>query len=130
MSFVIRILIGVATVYGAFYAGQPLYCDDGLGEPLIYSESTVPWVAVDVGEYESGRIRCGDELWLRFGDGSELRALALDAGYLAGYYVEQWGSPIVVDIPEHLAPFPGLSAPVQVVNHSAAVREFERRVER
>lgn len=129
MSTVIQILIGVATVYGAWHSGQPLYCD-GAGVDLIYSESTVPWVAVDVREYESGRIRCGDELWLRFGNGAELRALALDAGYLRGYYVEQWDAPIVVDVPMHLAPFPGLSAPVRVVNHSAAVREFERWVER
>lgn len=123
------VLVGVATVYGGPYVGQPLYCAGPEGP--VYSESTTPWVAVDVREFEAGRIRCGDELWLRFEDGSELRALALDAGPFEGYYVEQWGrQSIVADVPVHLAPFDGLSAPVQVVNHSAVVREFERRAGR
>lgn len=126
----LTVLVGVATVYGGPYVGQPLYCD-GVGEDLVYSEMTTPWVAVDVREFEMGRILCGDELWLRFEDGSELRALALDAGPFEGYYVEQWGrQPIVVDVPVHLAPFAGLSAPVRVVNHSAVVGEFERRAGR
>jgi len=127
----LAVIVGIATVYAGPYVGGPLYCARP-GHQVRYDQSTTPWVAVDVREYESGRIRCGDELWLRFEDGSELQALALDAGPFQGYYVAEWGEErgIVVDVPAHLAPFPGLSAPVAMVNHSAVVRELEQRVGR
>lgn len=59
---------------------------------------------------------CGAPVRLEFEDGRVVQARALDAGRLRGYYVEQWGAerPIVVDVPQHLAPFRGLSAPVRV----------------
>lgn len=127
----LAVIVGVATVYAGSYVDGPLYCARP-GHQMRYDLDALPWVAVDVREYESGRIWCGDELWLRFEDGTELQALALDAGPFEGYYVEEWGADraIVVDVPAHLAPFPGLSAPVTMVNHSAVVRELEQRVER
>jgi hypothetical protein len=107
-------MVGVATVYTG-PVGAPLYCDRWDTE-WHYDAATGPWVAVDVGEYESGRVQCGDWLELVFTDGARLRARALDAGRLRGYYVEDWGAdrPIVVDVPREWAPFEGLSAPVQV----------------
>jgi len=124
------ILVGVATTYGgpgeAWFDGRPLYCGCG----ATYDVDAPPWVAVDVSEYESGRVRCGDELWMTFEGGGKLRARAMDAGYLYGHDT-LLGGPIVVDVPAHLAAtrFDGL-ARVRVVNHSAARRELERYVER
>ena len=85
---------GLATWYAGPYIGEPLYCDRGDG--LIYSEDLPPWVAVDVGEYWSGRVQCGDMLAVKFANGETLRARAWDAGYLARHG-------IVVDVPLHLA---------------------------
>jgi hypothetical protein len=117
------VLTGTATIYAEPYVGQPLYCDRGEG--LIYGPESPPWVAVDVGEYESGRVRCWDLLYIRFANGETLLAYALDAGYLASHYVEQWGTqPIVLDVPAPLAPFPGLSIPATALNLSTLRREY------
>lgn len=142
-------LLGTATVYGP-YDGSPLYCDRG-GEPgslgpMIYGRYEGPWVAIDVGLYESGWARCGDLLRITGPDGSggswELEARALDAGYLMAYQVLDWRGPdgralpIVVDIPIHLAPFELVwggftSAPARVVNVTRALgEELERRAGR
>lgn len=118
------ILLGVATWYAGPYVGGPLYCGG------TYAEDTAPWVAVDVSEYQSGRIQCGDLLTVWIG-GKMLQAWAMDAGYLYRYYVEQWGkeTPIVVDVPRHLWPAgAALSARVQVINTTQAIREIEGRV--
>lgn len=100
-------LEGVATYYAADrHAGRPLYCDQYLAETLIYDEAAPPWFAVDIVEYQSGRVRCGEWFLLAFGDGSYLIAQALDAGRFSGRYVTDYGpdKPIVADLPEHLHP--------------------------
>ena len=108
------VLVGVATMYTG-PTGAPSYCDRWDTE-YAYSEEMAPWVALDVGLYESGVVACGASVRLVFEDGQTLRARALDAGYLARHYVEEWGRerPIVADVPAHLAPFGGWSAPVRV----------------
>jgi hypothetical protein len=95
---------GAATYYAAAqHAGRPLYCDQhvGVDGSLVYDENDPPWVAVDVGRYESGEVRCGDWLLLVFDDGGWLTARALDAGRLAGTVA-------AVDLPEHLHPGGGV----------------------
>jgi hypothetical protein len=126
------LLVGVATIYGGpydpniDYEGNPLYCDCRDSARHIFREDARdPWVAVDVGLYESGQVRCGDELWVYFPDGEVLQAPALDAGHLAKYYVIDYpGLPIVVDVPGMFATFNGVS-PVRVLNVSAAKRALE-----
>ena len=93
----------MATTYAGPFVGQPLYCDCGQG--LTYSQHTTPWVALDVTEFQSGRVQCGDLVVVRFEDGQ-----ALDAGPLYPHVIADTGQPIAVDVPAHLAPFPGLSA--------------------
>jgi len=114
----------VATVYGgvgSVYDGQPLYCAGPDGP--FYDASAPPWVAVDVREFERGRVQCGDVLSIRFSNGVILEAQALDAGPFEGYYVPDWPTrPIIVDVPAHLWPGAGLSALVQVTNLSAQER--------
>jgi len=44
---------------------------------------------------------------------------ALDAGPFGMYRVEQWDAPIIADVPEHLWPVDGISAPGKVFNLSA-----------
>ena len=114
----------VATVYGgpgSVYDGQPLYCAGADGP--YYTETTAPWVAVDVRVLNNGRTRCGDMLSIRFDNGMELIAQAMDAGPFKGYSVRDWPDrPIAVDIPRHLWPRKGLSAMVDVVNLSALDR--------
>lgn len=105
----VLVLVGTATMY-AGPARAPLYCD-GWDTEWHYDVGTEPWVALDVGLFESGLVPCGAPVTV-WGPGWSLRARALDAGRLAGHYVEEWGAdrPIVVDVPEHLAPFEGMSA--------------------
>ena len=108
------LIVGVATVYTG-PVGNPLYCDRWDTE-WMYDEAARPWVALDVSLYRSGLVACGSPVRLVFEDGRVLQARALDAGLFRGHYVEQWGAdlPIVVDVPAHLAPFAGWSAPVRV----------------
>jgi hypothetical protein len=129
-------LIGMATVYTG-YSAAPLYCDGRITPPgtLLFDAVHVPWVALDVSEYTSHRAHCGDEILLRLtltlpaGEKEihTLRARALDAGPLYPYLIADTGLPIIVDIPAHYAPFPGLSAPATVVNVSAIRRARVRR---
>lgn len=100
-------LEGVATYYAADrHAGRPLYCDQYLPEVQVYDEAASPWFSVDVGEYQSGRVRCGEWFLLAFGNGTYLVAQALDAGRFVDRYVLDYGPdrPVVVDLPEHLHP--------------------------
>jgi len=107
-------VLGVATVYTL--ALQPLYCGG------IFSTHNTPWLAVDVSQYTTHSIHCGDTMLLTTPHGS-LIAQALDAGYLHNYHVDQWGSrPIIADVPSHLSPFPGLSCPATLLNLSAIER--------
>ena len=119
------ILLGVATWYAGPYVGGPLYCGG------TYALSEAAWVAVDVTEYESGRIQCGDILTVWIG-GKMLQARAMDAGPLYRYYVEQWGkdTPIVVDVPRHLWPAgAALSARVQVINTTQVIEQLEAMID-
>ncbi len=114
----ILLVSGAATAYGEpEHLGQPLYCDTR--STLIFGRVYTPFVAVDVSEYQSGRIQCGDWIRIYFPDGQVLDAQALDAGYLYRYRVDQWDAPIVVDVPFQFAPFAGLSAPATAINLSA-----------
>jgi len=74
-----------------------------------------PWVALNVSGYGTDW-ECGDWVLVLFDSGESLLARAMDAGPFDGYYVEQWGAdrPIVVDVPLHLFPDPGISAPAKV----------------
>jgi hypothetical protein len=92
---------GMATIYEHY--GHPLYCGG------TFDLATPTWVALDVSEYQSGRVRCGDPVRVKFANGQTLRARALDAGYLYKHHIADTGLPIVVDVPVHLAPFAGLS---------------------
>lgn len=88
------------------FEGNPLYCSHYDGQPYSYDQETAekvgPWVALDVGLYESGVVRCGQELVIIFEDGSTLAVVALDAGRFSGYYVQSWPAlPIVADVPEY-----------------------------
>lgn len=136
MNLALILFIGVATMYGGpldgwRHDGNPLYCDRYDGRSHIFADGA-PWVAVDEAHYRSGRVRCGDEMWLYLPGGQVLRAVALDAGYLERHYVAQWGSdrPIVADVPYLFWPEPGISAPVRMVNVSAARRILEERAGR
>lgn len=119
----ILLVTGAATAYGGpEHLGQPLYCDTR--STLIFGRVHTPFVAVDVSEYHSGRVQCGDWIRIRFANGHTLDAQALDAGYLYRYRVEQWNAPIVVDIPFEFKRFPGISAPATVINLSAVRRVY------
>ena len=94
----------------------------------MYDESTLPWIAVDVSEYQSGNVQCGDVMLLYFADGSTMHAMAYDAGYLYNYRTAGWPDmPIVADVPAFLVPFTGTSSVVFMLNYSAVqrrIREF------
>lgn len=100
-----QLLVGVATVYDG-ELDAPLYCDQHLSGTLTYGGVAEPWVALDVGEYLSGRFRCGDRLLVILPGREPFIARALDAGRFEGRWVEGWprSSPIVVDLPRWLAP--------------------------
>lgn len=113
---------GVVTWYAlAQYGGGPLYCCDRAYEMPI----SEPWIAMPV-ETLGREWECGDEIvvWSR-GEGRVLRAL--DAGPFGRHCVMQPGGecvPIVGDVPEPLAWWPGLSTRVMMVNRSAAKRRL------
>lgn len=146
------VLTGMATVYSEPYVGRPLYCS-AAAEPRYYDvNSPVTWVALDVHQFMDGRAQCGDQILVtaaprpRGEDGAPFRdanqpgwaviAQALDAGPLSAYYIEDWPGtsqhlerrPIIVDIPAHLAPFPGLSAPARLLNLSELRRQMQGKV--
>ena len=109
-------LIGVITTYAGKYIGEPLYCDRGNG--LTYRDD-IAFVALDVREYQSGRVQCGD--WLRVTvNGASFWAQALDAGPFEPYRVTQFGDvPIVGDVPFHLwAHAPDISGRGGIFNES------------
>lgn len=120
MTAIVQLIttIGVLTTYAGQYVGQPLYCDDGSG--MVYDDSR-PFIALPVTEYTAGLAQCWDQVRVRTGEHS-FWALALDAGPLEKYHVEQFGDlPIIGDVPRHLWPYPGriISAQGVVFNESA-----------
>lgn len=116
LPFAEVMLVGVATWYGGVYVDGPLYCGG------TYAPETDPWVALDVA-LEGAFWECGDLVHLRFDDGTSLTARAMDAGPFERYRVGE--ERIVVDVPEHLAPFAGLSSGVEVLNLSAMARQVK-----
>jgi len=117
------LLAGVLTIYLAA-PGAALYCD--CNDDLIVGKVSVAWIALPVELYDDGGWECGDLLYVH-GEWGGFLARALDAGPLSQYYVEQWGAhtPIVGDIPAHLAPFEGLSALGSIINLSLLERTYE-----
>lgn len=119
------ILVGLLTWYGGptepEFVGEYLYCSTG-ARPLRYDEATKPWIAVDVSEYESGEIQCGDLLYVAFDDNPQLNffARAYDAGHL-----DNAGLGIIGDVPWHLAKFDG-TAHGTIVNVTAMERAYSR----
>lgn len=117
-------LAGTSTVYGPpidqdVYESNFLYCSTW-HRPLRYSENDI-FVAVDVSEYTSGRIKCGDFL-IVYLDGKTLLARAWDAGRL---YAANLG--IVVDVPYK---YHNLNSQAHIVNLSAIKRlQFEHKME-
>lgn len=111
----------IATVYAGQYIGQPLYCGG------VYAETTEPWVALRI---QDDTWRCGDLIHLSGtdADGNEwsLTARAMDAGPFGDYCVILGDEcvPIVVDVPQFLAPFVGLSSVVRVYNVTKQCREW------
>jgi len=110
-------LVGVLTVYIDPFVGRPLYCDRGNG--MIYADN-LAFIALPVGEFESGRAVCGDQVRVTV-NGQPFYAQALDAGPLEKYRVTQFGDvPIVADVPKHLWQFaPDISGVGSVFNESA-----------
>lgn len=101
-------LAGAVTFYPiAKFEGRPLYCSHTLSDPtLTYSQETAnrygPWVALDVGLYEAGRVKCGDKLLLWLENKQPFEVTALDAGTFAGYFVAEWPTlPVIADLPEY-----------------------------
>jgi hypothetical protein len=146
------LLIGIATTYAGPYVGRPLYCDrDGTllytlpskSRPSPSGRATAStrgggaggevWVALDVRQFQTDAARCGDHVVLLFSPstggqegGLILHAQALDAGPFRDYYVADYPAlPIVADVPAHLWPVAGLSAPVHLLNLSALDRAME-----
>lgn len=100
------VLIGLITTYGPplddhIRDENPLYCA-GPDGPL-YGTMDEPWIALDVGEYESGRAHCGDRVAVMLDSGETFTARAMDAGYLAAHG-------IVADVPLRIdPPFVGMT---------------------
>jgi hypothetical protein len=87
------IVEGGLSWYGKKWEGRPLSCGG------IYEESRGPWLALDVGWYESGRVSCGDWFLIFFEDGSTMLAKARDAGHHANYSTWDTGLPHIADMP-------------------------------
>jgi len=115
---VLTVLYGVVTMYAhADHAGNPLRCGG------IYDTSH-EWVAVDIDHTDW---RCGD-LATICAAGVCKTLPVRDSGPLSRYCGEDGDvcRPILVDVPEHVAWFPGLSARAVVVNRSLAEQRLER----
>lgn len=119
----VSIEVGMATYYSyTDYGEQPLYC---WGQYDEHTLQATQWVAVDVREYQSGRVRCGDTLLICFDSGC-VKAHALDAGPFKGYFIEDYPDlPILVDFPREQWPIVGdMSAVVNILNLSKTERSF------
>jgi len=105
----------VAVTYYTYTVGAPLYC----GGVVDYSREWVAW------DFAANGGQCGDTISITTADGVTRRYLALDSGRFGRYCVRQRdGScpPIKVDVPAHVAWFPGLSTLAVVVNLSQRAR--------
>lgn len=128
MPIIVVLMIGWATIYGGKFdapgewEGNYMYCSSAQRALRYYDApppGTYPWIALDVSEYLSGRVKCNDLFYLRFGDGTVLMARALDAGYL---YRADKG--IVIDVPAAFSKY-GVTRIVEAYNISAMRRKYE-----
>lgn len=110
---------GITFYYGDVFEGQPLYCGG------VYAKETGPWLALDVGKYESGQARCGDQFLVEFADGSTMIAVARDAGHLADYTIFDSGLPFVADLPRYWRNGRP-TATGRILNLSAALRAAQQ----
>jgi hypothetical protein len=113
----LTVLYGVVTMYAhADHAGQPLRCGG------VY-DTTRAWVAADV---DNGPYRCGELLAICAA--GECRVLEVrDSGPLSRFCVMDGDEcrPILVDVPQHVAWWDGLSARATVTSASAARQRLE-----
>ena len=116
---------GAGTVYAGQYVGAPLFCSTPQ-RPLYYDTATPPWVAFPV----SAEWSCWDlakvTAYLPDGTTRSFMARVLDAGPFGAHCVMDGDhcDPIVVDVPSHLATWPGTSVHVEVINLSAVARRL------
>lgn len=103
------ILWGVITWY-AVATGAPLYC----GGTVDPGEA---WLALPVEAYASGEVACGD-LFAVWSEGELMFLPARDAGPFGPYCVMDEGQcvDILADLPRHVFPGQGLSAPAYLVH--------------
>lgn len=121
-------MAGTGTVYLApeRIEDHPLFCSTPQ-RPLFYDASTPPWVAFPI----SAEWECWDLALIRarLPDGTtrSFTAYVLDAGPFGAHCIEQGDQcvPIVVDVPQHLATWSGMSASVEVVNLGAVARSAD-----
>lgn len=119
----LAVLVGIATYYTG-PVGAPLYCDNGSG--YVYDSDAPPWVSLSEHLYESSWANCGDTVKILFEDGTSLVAIAMDAGPLQDYHLEESPElPLLVDVPEHLWPRETMSAQVKVLNLTEIYKLFE-----
>jgi len=124
LSKILPVFLGIATYYTG-PIGAPLYCDDGTGH--LYDVDAAPWVSLSEKLYKTGWAECGDKMKVVFEDGTSLIALAMDAGPLHKYFLEENpGLPLLADVPQHLWPYDTMSAQVKLVNLTAVAREVDR----
>ncbi len=108
---------GVVTWYAiAAFAGGPLYCGG------TFDVAAEPWIAMPSG----GNWQCGDQIVIWSG-GQVYHLRARDCGPFDRYCVIEGDRclPIVGDLPDHLAWWPGLSTRAVVINGSQAKRRLE-----
>ena len=124
----------IATMYAGPFVGQPLYCSTP-DHPLTYSPSTPLWIALPVEDYESGKVRCGDLMFIRFhlpdGTTTTLLARAYDAGPFASYCVMQLDGScpsIAADVPVYFWPGEGISVWAEVIDLTAEAEKRGMRV--
>lgn len=118
------VLVGIATYYNSS-VGSPLYCDDGTGH--LYDPDAPPWVALSEELYKIGWAKCGDKIKVVLDDGTSFTALAMDAGPLQDYFLEESPElPLLVDVPQHLWPRKTMSSLATVVNLTTVAELFEQ----
>jgi hypothetical protein len=119
MLATITATIGIATWYSA-PLGSPLYCDTW--DTVLAYDPLAEWIAVDVNEYRTGHVQCGDLLLLRTPYGTVM-ARAVDAGPLHRFHLTDHPDlAIIADVPMHLKPFPGRSSLATWINITAMAR--------
>jgi hypothetical protein len=94
-----NILVSFVITGGVTFYGGPPFEDQALYCGGTYNEGNVPWAALPVEWYQTGRARCGDWILVEYGDGGQHLAQARDAGLLSHYTVWDTGLPFVADLP-------------------------------